>query len=120
MAAQLEQVWLRLRESSLYGGALIEGAIEQEHVDARLAEDVEIPALGVGGDGGEDYPERQTARFGHTGGLQPRVRRADVRIESAARGRDGIGRHGCIGREAVGGPVGGGGPKLVPLELVAA
>jgi hypothetical protein len=88
---------------------LVEGAIQQEHVDGGLAEDDEVAGVRGGGDEGGDLVEGEVARFGDAGGLEAGVGGADVRIESAGGGGDGVGGDGGVRGEVVGGAVGGDG-----------
>src|SRR6266446_3298584 len=72
----------------------IECQIEGEDVDAGLAEQAELPALGVLRDQASDDGLVELARLRHAPHLVEGRRRADVGVEPTARGRDEIHRHG--------------------------
>ena len=80
---------------------MVEGEVEEEDVDAVLAE--EAAGLGVGGDGGRDRGEGDVAGGGDAGGLESRGGGADVRVESAAGGEEQVRGDGRVGGEVVGG-----------------
>src|SRR5436853_3066866 len=71
----------------------IEREIELEHVHPGLAEQAEQSALGVLGDQAAHDALVQLACPGHAADLIEGGRRADVRIEAAARGGDEIHGH---------------------------
>jgi hypothetical protein len=92
---------------SFRGRELIKGEIELEHVDRGLPEDTPVPTMAGLRNERLDLVEGEAPGMGDAGGLKLRVGQADVRIKTAARGGDRVGRHGGIGGEAVGGAIGG-------------
>src|SRR5688572_4498503 len=71
----------------------VECEVEPQDVDARLADETAEAALGFALSQRADTLLSQTARLGDTGGLEQGIGRADMRVEAASRGGDGIGRH---------------------------
>src|SRR5262249_37782591 len=67
-------------------GHAVEGEVEQQNVDARLAQDTELPALDLGFDQLADARLVELPRLRDPGHLVERGRRADVRVEPASRG----------------------------------
>ncbi len=73
--------------------AFVQLNIEPQHVDARLTEKSELSPLSELVYQRSDLRRIELARFRNARNLILRRSRADVRIESAARRRDEIGRH---------------------------
>ena len=76
---------------------VIEGAVEEEDVDARLAEDVEVSVVSAGCNECGDGSGGEVADAGNAGGLELGVGETDVRVESAGGGRDGVSGDGGVG-----------------------
>ena len=74
-----------------------EREVQLEHVDPRLAEEAERPALDVVVDELRDVGGAQPASLRDPGDLQVGVRRADVRVEAGAAGGDRVRRDGRRG-----------------------
>lgn len=74
---------------------VIEREIEQQHVHARLAEDAEEPAFDALFDERTDPCCIEAARSRYARHLQQRIRGRNVRIETGAGGRHGIGSQAC-------------------------
>ncbi len=75
-----------------YWSSSFEGEVELEHVDPRLAEEPERPALGVVVDEVEHVVDGEAALVGDPRGLEPGVGDRDVGVEAGARRRDRVDR----------------------------
>ena len=111
-------------------GGAVEGEVEPEHVDPRLAQDAELAALDVRLDQPPDPRRVHPARLRHPPHLVEGRRRADVGIETAAGrrhqvDRDGRGLPGSASRSASIRPLtaawraGFSGPRLDPMDAPA-
>src|ERR1035437_10937378 len=89
------------RGSARLFGRWIERPIEQKHVHSRLAEDMDRAIVGMLANERGNLFDGKTAGLRAPRGLELRVGNADVRVETAARGRDGVGGDGRVGGEAV-------------------
>ena len=80
--------------------AAVEVAVECHDVHCWLAKEAEGTAAGVGAQERTKLSNGHATGFRHTWYLQVRVRRADVGVESAAAGRDGVRRDpGSVGAD---------------------
>ncbi len=81
------------RSAALAGGQAVEREIEQQNIDARLAQQPKKSILDVIADELSYLIFRQVARLGNTWNLEVGGFRRDIRIEPAGRSRDQVDRH---------------------------
>jgi len=86
----------------------VEGEVEADDVDPGFAEDGKQAIVGVLRDQLEDPLDGETARLGHTRGLDLRDRDRDVWVESRPRRGDRVDRDRSVVGQAVGEAIGGG------------
>eukprot|EP01022_Parablepharisma_sp_SALTPOND_P006709 TRINITY_DN12717_c1_g1_i1.p1 TRINITY_DN12717_c1_g1~~TRINITY_DN12717_c1_g1_i1.p1 ORF type:complete len:1877 (-),score=641.20 TRINITY_DN12717_c1_g1_i1:7532-13162(-) len=78
------------------GSGHIQGQVQLEHIDARLAEQAPLRGFAVAPDQGPDLVHAHTALTGHAGRLVVSGVRADVRIETTGRGRQQVDGNGAL------------------------
>src|SRR5690349_8176837 len=88
----LSVIHVRYYQIRVLPGHLIEREVEQQHIDARLAQHAKQPVFDVFGDKLANTLFRQVTRLGDPGDLKKRGIWRDVRIKAAGRGGNEISR----------------------------